>query len=891
MCHSDWNVVVGATPNPLPVVLGHEGAGIVEATGRGDLRPPRGRPRRPLLASLVRALLLLPARARRSLRRGHGGHVRGTLPGGALRLSRDGEPLYHYSYLSTFAERCIVPESCCVRVRKDAPFDVAALVGCAVMTGFGAVVNRARVEPGSTVAIFGAGGVGLSAILGAVMAGARAIVAVDPVPFKRETALELGATHAVDPRADDVAEFLRGLTDGRGADYAFDTAGAPGVVAQAYGHGRGGEASSSPSGCRRSASPPTFPPRTSRARRRSSPAASTARAGRRSTCRSSSTSSWRAGSPSIALVTQDLRARRDQRGLRGDERGRGRARGDPLLSDVAERTLIGEGFAGSGPNAAHVNTVLGRKGGPVETAWATALATPRQGHIPFVVVLRPNMPVKPATLFVNKADVRDDRHAALTWGAAQAGVAQGVLAAVADGVIPADEVDDLVLVAAVWVDWAADDEEAGLHEQRLGDEGRPHRRGGGTPGARRSSRRCATSRRTPSSAGDHHRHHAPAAPLPARPSLPRRVGSRCLAETSRRRSSSSRPTRASSASARGTRWTASSATRTCSSAGIRSTLERHVRVLETITFHAGRYWPLEAALWDLAGKAAGAPVASLLGDAATAFPCTPRPASLAGPPSGPSRRSACASRGSARSRSGRQARGSRRASPPSRRFARAVGTDMEIMVDLNQGWRMPGDVSPLLGFSRPRDRRRPARAGRPLARGAACRRRHRGPRAPPRRTRACGSQAARWPGRRAQLDAYLDADALDVYQPDAVLAVGLRRTADLAARVRERGLWFTPHTWTNGIGLLANLHVAAGVGGGPFLELPFDPPGWTPERRDFMLAEPLVPAGDGTAGRAGSPRARLRARRGRAAAVRGRLSDAALRRPPAPLSARRSSRR
>jgi len=121
--------------------------------------------------------------------------------------------------------------------------------------------------------------------------------------------------------------------------------------------------------------------------------------------------------------------------------------------------LIGEGFAGSGPNAAHVNTVLGRKGGPVETAWATALATPRQGHIPFVVVLRPNMPVKPATLFVNKADVRDDRHAALTWGAAQAGVAQGVLAAVAEGVIRAADVDELVLVVAVWVDWAAHDEE------------------------------------------------------------------------------------------------------------------------------------------------------------------------------------------------------------------------------------------------------------------------------------------------------------------------------------------------------------------------------------------------------------------------------------------------
>lgn len=125
-----------------------------------------------------------------------------------------------------------------------------------------------------------------------------------------------------------------------------------------------------------------------------------------------------------------------------------------------ERTLIGEGFAGEGQNAAHVNTVLGRKGGPVETAWATALASPRQSHVPFVVVLRPNLPVKPATLFVNKAGVEGDRHAALTWGAAQAGVASGVLGAVADGIIPAGEIDDLLLIAAVWVDWAADDEEA-----------------------------------------------------------------------------------------------------------------------------------------------------------------------------------------------------------------------------------------------------------------------------------------------------------------------------------------------------------------------------------------------------------------------------------------------
>lgn len=103
--------------------------------------------------------------------------------------------------------------------------------------------------------------------------------------------------------------------------------------------------------------------------------------------------------------------------------------------------------------------MLGRKGGPVETAWATALATPRRGHVPFVVVVRPNMPVKPLTLFVNKADVRGERHERLTWGAAQAGVARGVLDAVAGGAVPESDVDDLLLIAAVWVDWAATDEE------------------------------------------------------------------------------------------------------------------------------------------------------------------------------------------------------------------------------------------------------------------------------------------------------------------------------------------------------------------------------------------------------------------------------------------------
>jgi 5,6,7,8-tetrahydromethanopterin hydro-lyase len=129
-------------------------------------------------------------------------------------------------------------------------------------------------------------------------------------------------------------------------------------------------------------------------------------------------------------------------------------------SHFAVTTLIGESFTGSGPNAAHLNVVIGRKGGPVEAAWMTSLATPRAGHVPFLVTLRPNLPVKPATLFVNKADVRGERHETLTWGAAQAGVAAGIAQAVAEDLIPAEDVDELVIIAAVWVSWTADDEKA-----------------------------------------------------------------------------------------------------------------------------------------------------------------------------------------------------------------------------------------------------------------------------------------------------------------------------------------------------------------------------------------------------------------------------------------------
>lgn len=126
---------------------------------------------------------------------------------------------------------------------------------------------------------------------------------------------------------------------------------------------------------------------------------------------------------------------------------------------TGDRISIGEGFAGQGANAAHVNTVLGTRRGPVGVAWTTALATPRQGHVPFVAVARPGVPIVPFTLFVNKASIESDNHGRLTWGAAQAGLAAGVGLAHEAGVFGGDT-DDLVLIAAMWVDPSADDEEA-----------------------------------------------------------------------------------------------------------------------------------------------------------------------------------------------------------------------------------------------------------------------------------------------------------------------------------------------------------------------------------------------------------------------------------------------
>jgi Zn-dependent alcohol dehydrogenase len=235
VCHSDWNAVDGTAENPCPCVLGHEGAGVVEAVGAAVTRVSVGdhvalswapscgecsecRRDLPQLCSTV-----WPAM-------GTGGLMDGT-----PRLSRNGEPVFHYSLLSTFAEACVVPERSCVKIDADVPFDVAALVGCAVTTGVGAVWRTAGVRRGDRVAVIGCGGVGLSALMAAVATGAEPVVAVDAAPGKLAVAREFGATGTVlwQGSATETAEAVREASGG-GVDYAIEATGRPEAMETAF---------------------------------------------------------------------------------------------------------------------------------------------------------------------------------------------------------------------------------------------------------------------------------------------------------------------------------------------------------------------------------------------------------------------------------------------------------------------------------------------------------------------------------------------------------------------------------------------------------------------------------------------------------------------------------
>jgi alcohol dehydrogenase len=229
LCHSDLSVIDGSRPRVMPMVLGHEAAGEVAALGEGvrDFAVgdhvvmafvPACGGCEPCLQD--RAALCEPGAA---------ANTAGTLLSGEIRW--DGG-LHHHLGVSAFADHVVVSAHSAVRVDASLPFDVASLFGCAVLTGVGAALNAAVIEPHDRVAVFGLGGVGLAALLGARVAGARQIVAVDVVPAKLELALELGATDAVLADAA-VVDAVRDVTDG-GADKVIETAGSARVLAQAY---------------------------------------------------------------------------------------------------------------------------------------------------------------------------------------------------------------------------------------------------------------------------------------------------------------------------------------------------------------------------------------------------------------------------------------------------------------------------------------------------------------------------------------------------------------------------------------------------------------------------------------------------------------------------------
>jgi alcohol dehydrogenase len=224
LCHSDLSVVNGDRAWPMPIVPGHEAAGVVDAIGPGVTSVAPG----------DRVVLIFLTQCGTCARCGEGrpwlceagtsANRQGRLITGGPRLTRDGRSIHHHMGLSAFAERALVADRSLVPLPADVPFTVASLFGCAVMCGAGTVLYTAGVRPAQSVAVIGLGGAGLSAVMGAVIAGSGEIIAVDPSPAKRQLARALGATAVVDPASGNAAEEIRDRSRG-GVDHAIEAAG------------------------------------------------------------------------------------------------------------------------------------------------------------------------------------------------------------------------------------------------------------------------------------------------------------------------------------------------------------------------------------------------------------------------------------------------------------------------------------------------------------------------------------------------------------------------------------------------------------------------------------------------------------------------------------------
>src|SRR5499425_718323 len=235
LCHTDEFTRSGADPEGLfPAILGHEGAGIVVEVGPGVTSLAKGDHVIPLYTPECRQCEYCLSRKTNLCQAIRTTQGKGRMPDGTSRFSLGREPIFHYMGCSTFASFTVLPEIAVAKIREDAPFDKVCYIGCGVTTGIGAVINTAKVEPGSNVVVFGLGGLGLNVIQGARMVGANMIIGVDLNPSRRALAEEFGMTHFVNPKEvkGDLVPYLVSLTKG-GADYSFECIGNVATMRQA----------------------------------------------------------------------------------------------------------------------------------------------------------------------------------------------------------------------------------------------------------------------------------------------------------------------------------------------------------------------------------------------------------------------------------------------------------------------------------------------------------------------------------------------------------------------------------------------------------------------------------------------------------------------------------
>lgn len=233
ICHSDYHIIAGELPGYLPMALGHEGAGIVEAVGPEVTNCKVG-------DHVV--LTFIPScgtcyyctSGHTNLCNMGAAILMGPQLDGTFRMHGAKGDIGQMCVISTFSERTVVPDASVVKIADYYPLDKAVLVGCGVPTGVGAVIHRAKVEPGSTVMVIGCGGIGMNAVQGAAIAGARIIIAVDTVDYKLERAKEFGATHTVNPKKQDLVQTVKDITWGEGVRYAFEAIATPATIGQAY---------------------------------------------------------------------------------------------------------------------------------------------------------------------------------------------------------------------------------------------------------------------------------------------------------------------------------------------------------------------------------------------------------------------------------------------------------------------------------------------------------------------------------------------------------------------------------------------------------------------------------------------------------------------------------